>query len=103
MRPVLPGDLDAAVRCLICADPPSRAGLARELVARADVADRFRKHVGRAHARFGDGSLMAAARLSGPQGAAWRCDALYCACLVLVVEAIEGKRAIGQTMRHQGG
>jgi len=95
MRPILPGDLDAAARCLMAAGASRRPAMAANLVARADLADRFRKRTGRLHPCHGDGSLMAVARLAGAGAAIWRCDADYCRCLALVLDALEDRRAAG--------
>ncbi|MFW2587545.1 hypothetical protein [Sagittula sp. SSi028] len=61
MRPVLPGDISAAVRALLSVPPPDRAALARRLVEQAALADSHRRRTGCAHPDFGDGTLMAAA------------------------------------------
>ena len=95
MRPVLPGDLDAATRLLLTLPPGARAGRAAALVAQADTADRWRKRTGRAHPRWGDGSLMAAARLAARPAPVWRCDAAYCAALAAVLRALADRRSAG--------
>lgn len=61
MRPVLLTDLRAAAAVLAAAPEADWPGLAQRLVSEADAADRYRKRFGRAHCRFGTGSLMAAA------------------------------------------
>ncbi|SEQ17360.1 hypothetical protein SAMN05428995_103111 [Loktanella sp. DSM 29012] len=60
MRPVGLLDLDAVARCLCAATVQQQYDLAREIVGRADVADRYRKRLGRRHAVYGDGTLSAA-------------------------------------------
>lgn len=62
MRRILPGDLDA-LAAAICGLPDARAR-AEEIIGRAEVADRYTRRFGRVHARWGDGSLNAAARRS---------------------------------------
>jgi len=100
VRPILPGDLDAAVRSVLRSEVADRPALAADLVRRADLADRFRKRTGRLHPRHGDGSLMAVARLSGPAAAVWRCDVDYCDCLVVVLDALDIRRKSGRA--HAG-
>lgn len=93
MRPLLPGDLDCAVAVVMAHPPESRAGVAQRLLFQADVADRYRKRLGRAHPDYGSGSLMSAA-LSWPLGARGRVyDASYCAALIVVLTAVQDWRA----------
>lgn len=66
MRPVLVGDMLAAARVLMALPREARDGAMAELLAEAELADRFRKRCGRAHPRFGNGSLMAAALVRAP-------------------------------------
>lgn len=61
MRPVLHSDVIAAARALVPLPPRARDAAARRLVAQADAADRYRKHMGHAHRVWGNGTLMAAA------------------------------------------
>lgn len=62
MRPVSFADIEVAVRVLICVPPQARAKAMADLLDRADVADRYRKRVGRRHPQFGSGTLMSAAQ-----------------------------------------
>ena len=64
MRPLLPGDLDCAVAVVMAQPPEARADVAARLLAQADLADRYRKRLGRAHPHYGTGSLMSAALCS---------------------------------------
>ncbi|MCR8546575.1 hypothetical protein M4578_01945 [Salipiger sp. P9] len=93
MRPVLHGDLICAACALLAVPRGQRWRFARDLVARADAADRYRRHLGRAHPDWGNGTLMAAAlahvlaperRLDDPD---------YAECLILVLEALRVWRA----------
>jgi hypothetical protein len=92
MRPILPGDLDQATRALIPLARQDWPAHAARLVLAPDRADRFRKRTGRAHAAWGDGSLMAAALLIGPRGQAPWCDDTYCAALAAVLTALQLRR-----------
>lgn len=61
MRPVHLADIEAATRVLLAYAAAQRAGLIATLIARADTADRYRKHTGKMHAVFGSGTLSSAA------------------------------------------
>lgn len=61
MRRVLIGDIVAAARVLLPVPTEQRPALVRRLLRAADLADAHRQRRGRAHPRFGSGSLMAAA------------------------------------------
>jgi hypothetical protein len=89
MRPLLPGDLECAVAVVMVQPPEARAGVAAELLAQADLADRFRKRLGRAHPDYGTGSLMSAVH-----------DASYCAALIVVLTALQDWR--GRMVGHSG-
>lgn len=67
MKPVLPGDVSAAARALLPVPPDARPALARRLIEAASAADAHCRQTGRAHARWGNGTLMAAA-FGWPQG-----------------------------------
>lgn len=69
MRRVLIGDVVAAAQLLAAADAPQRAALAQALIAQADAAHRYMKRYGRAHPKWGIGTLEARARgqLPAPQ------------------------------------
>lgn len=88
MRCVLHGDLVAAARVLLALPPERRRAAMRLLLARARAADRYRLRHGRAHPRFGTGSLMAAAsgweRLPEPALS----DPDYLRCLIVVLSAL---------------
>ncbi|MDO6586059.1 hypothetical protein Q4543_11045 [Salipiger sp. 1_MG-2023] len=88
MRPVLHGDLVAAARALLCVPREQRWRVARDLVAQADVADRYRRRLGRVHPGWGNGTLMAAA-LGRPCAPERRLDDPdYTDCLILALEAV---------------
>ena len=60
MRPLHLFDLDVVVRAALAQPPEMRRRFLEQAVIRADVADRFRKRLGRAHPEYGDGSLATA-------------------------------------------
>jgi serine O-acetyltransferase len=61
MRPILPGDLDAATRVVLRLPPALRPVVIDRLLAEAELADRYRQRTGRLHPLHGNGSLSAAA------------------------------------------
>jgi len=61
MRPVLHTDLITAASALLTVPRGQRWRAARDLVMQADAADRYRQRTGKAHADWGNGTLMAAA------------------------------------------
>ena len=61
MRPIHLADLEAAARALMCCPNAARTALARQLIARADAADIYRKRSRKPHPTFGTGTLMSAA------------------------------------------
>ncbi|KAA8614017.1 DUF7742 family protein [Salipiger aestuarii] len=88
MRPVLHGDLVAGARALLCVPRGLRWRAARDLVAQADAADRYRRRLCRIHPDWGNGTLMAAA-LGRPHAPERRLDDPdYADCLILVLEAV---------------
>ncbi len=87
MRPVLPGDVSAAVRALLAVAPEGRAALAQRLVTEA-AADRYRRRFRRGHPDWGHGTLWAAA-LAHPVAAEPRLDDRdHLDCQFLVIEAL---------------
>lgn len=88
----MPGDLDCAVAVVMAQPPQARAEVAERLLYEADVADRFRKRLGRAHPVYGTGSLMSAALgwPDAPRGRVY--DASYCAALIVVLTAVQDWR-----------
>lgn len=62
MRPLHPTDISIAARALLMVPADQRIDFADKLVAEAEAVDKFRKNVGRAHVRMGNGSLEGAAR-----------------------------------------
>lgn len=89
----MPGDLDHCVRTLLSVPPEARAWAMDTIIARADLADRYRKRTGRILRGAGDGSLMTAAWTISRQPPPPRCDAAYCAGLAVVVGALADWRS----------
>lgn len=113
MRVVLHGDVSCAARALHAVPGAQRPGLCRQIIAEAEAADRFFRRNGRAHAAWGNGSLMAAAR-KYPLADEPSFDNMdYCACVVMVLTALQADHASRQgapsqpdaqlTQRRQAG
>ncbi len=92
MRPLLQADLESAVAVVLGQPMPLRRWTADQLLAQADIADRYRKRFGRAHPDFGSGSLMAAAGHWPALPQRPMCDAAYCAGMVIVLAAVQAWR-----------
>ncbi len=90
----------AAARALLAAPAETRESIMVDMLTAADIADDYRKTLGRAHPRHGTGSLMAAA--SGwPQPAEPGLDDPdYLACLICVLSVIRSTR---EAARNQKG
>ncbi|KQI69660.1 hypothetical protein AN189_04515 [Loktanella sp. 3ANDIMAR09] len=99
MRPVGLLDLDATARCLCVVTAQEQHDLAREIVARADVADRYRKRLGRRHALYGDGTLSAAtAPYATARGRV--AEQTYLAALRIVVDVLIARRGFCFSVRR---
>ncbi|PWE30658.1 hypothetical protein DDZ14_14590 [Maritimibacter sp. 55A14] len=101
MRPVLHGDVVTAARALLAAPPLLRGMLAERLVAEACWADIWRKRLRRAHPTWGDGTLEAAARRRALAREPFLNDADYCACMMLVFEALLARRRAGRAISRK--
>ncbi|MFC2967851.1 DUF7742 family protein [Acidimangrovimonas pyrenivorans] len=93
MRQVLPGDLVAAALVLRALPEAERDGALRRLLEEADLADRYRKRLGRPHPDYGNGSLMAAALRHRPGGEPFLSDPAYLDALGRVIAALRARRA----------
>ena len=67
MRPARLDDLASAARALLAVDDADWADLADRILAESDIADRYRKRLGRLWPGGLDGTIMSAA-LSRPHG-----------------------------------
>lgn len=92
MRPLLHGDLVAAARVLLGLAPARRPLIMARMLAAADLADRYRRRLGRPHPRFGGGSLMAAAAAWPQRPEPMPGDADYLDCLACVIAGIRRAR-----------
>ena len=91
MRPIHLTDLDQAVRTMLALPRDRHPATARAIVARAGLADRYRKRLRRRHPVWGDGTLAAAARGIGAPVCRVRCDADYRDALALLLVALTGR------------
>ena len=60
MREIVHGDVVAAACALLAVTPEGWEARIAGYLIRADAADRYRRRIGRAHPRWGNGSLMGA-------------------------------------------
>jgi len=88
MRRVLHGDVTAAARALFAVPPAARPGLLDRLFDEAEAADRHRMETGRAHPRFGTGSLMSAALGHPVTREPYLDDPGYAACMAAVFNVL---------------
>ncbi len=92
MRPVLHADIVAAARCLLAVAGSERRSLANRLIARASLADVYRKATGKVHPLWGNGCLESAAVRSRQAPEPFLDDPDYCGCMVEVFEAVISAR-----------
>ncbi|TDE40328.1 hypothetical protein [Antarcticimicrobium sediminis] len=102
MRPVLHGDVSCAARVLRAVPPGRRAALCRRMIREAEAADRYRLRHARVHPRWGNGSLMAAARHRGMADEPGFDDVDYCRCFIMVLEALAMRPLSLRRSRHSG-
>lgn len=93
MRHVGPGDLWAAARALHPVPGEDRARVMAALLARAEAADKYRRRYRRAHSRWGDGSLVAAALADRPPPAPGLGDPSFAAALASALDGLIAWRA----------
>jgi hypothetical protein len=88
MRPILPGDVTAAARALLHVPPGFRDALMKRIITEAEAADCYRRKFRKAHAVWGNGTLMAAA-LARPVAREPRSnDRDYLDCQARVIDAL---------------
>jgi hypothetical protein len=88
MRPLTLPDLMAAAR-LLCARPrPCWGALMALLLAETRTAEAWRQRMGRAHPRFGNGTLAACALARCPPPAPDLADPLFLHALATVLAAV---------------
>ena len=98
MRPLHGADLFDAMRAVLAVPAEARATRAAQVTRAARLADRYRKRLGRAHPRFGNGSLSDAARAFGLAKGPPRLGGKELAALLLVIEALVSQRWEGRRM-----
>ena len=98
MRPLRPADVMAAARALLSAPTAVRPELMRRMMVEADMADSYRRRLGRVHRIWGNGTLASAA-LVRPL-AAWQKpdDSDLLECLALVTDALLVRDRIGHPL-----
>ncbi len=101
MRPVAPPDLTVVARMLKALPEAGRAGAMQRLISEAEAADRYRKRVGRAHPRWGNGSLEAAARGHALAPEQSFSDTDYLACMAVVLGTVVAHRRANFRARLQ--
>ena len=101
MRPVLHGDLTALARHLLILPPPARRHACARIIAEADAADRYRKRFGRLHPKWGNGTLMAAARRRVLANEPPLHHEDYARCLILVLGALAERRQAARQSQRQ--
>ena len=84
MRRVMHGDIVAAACRLRDTPPGKRPAVLQALMERAHAADLYRRRFGRAHPRWGDGTLAAATRQPVPRPEPPLSDTDYLWCIGLV-------------------
>jgi len=88
MRPVLYGDVTAAARAMLAAEPVARRRLLLRMLAEAEAADAHRRETGRVHPLWGTGSLMSAALAYPVAPEPCLDDRDYAGCMAQVFEAL---------------
>ena len=101
MQPVLHGDVVAAARHLLCVPIKHRSGVMRRMIARADMADEFRRATLRNHRFWGDGTLEAVAVRAHLAYEPFLDDPDYCACMMVVFQALLERVGISRVHRKR--
>jgi len=85
MRALHLSDLHVAACALRGLAPDQQAAQMQEALERADIADRYRKRLRRAHPLYGSGTLSGT---FGPVKVPDHCDLAYCEALLNVAKAV---------------
>lgn len=88
MRSITQGDIAAAARAALARPAPERAAAIAALIAEAELADRYRRRLGRLHPCLGNGTLMAAALARGAVPEPAPGDPAYLRAMAQVIEAL---------------
>lgn len=86
--PLLHGDISNAACALLMVAPDMRRRICAQMVADASQAVEHVRRTGRLHPRYGNGSLMAAARARGIADEPGFNDPDYCSCVIEVLKAV---------------
>lgn len=89
MRQITHGDLTAAARAIWPLPPEARDAAIASLLAKARAADAYRKRFGRAHPRWGNGSLAGAASIGPLPPEPFLSTRTYRDCLMRVLAALD--------------
>ncbi|MEJ6398048.1 DUF7742 family protein [Yoonia sp. 208BN28-4] len=92
MRPFHIADIDVAVRYLLSVPQADWSATAHQIVKRADLADRFRKRLARAHPEWGTGTLATAIPARVGRAYPAHCDGTYLAALAVLINALQSHR-----------
>lgn len=93
MREVYLSDVTAAARALLAVPPAFREEACAQLLSEAEWADKYTKRLGKPHQRWGNGTLMAAARSRRLMPERTFSDPDYAACFILVFQCLQRHRA----------
>jgi hypothetical protein len=108
MRAVLHADVVTAARALLAVPEAQRPALVERMLDEAGAADAYRKRFRRLHPLWCDGTLRAVAALRRLAPEPPLNDSDYCGCLIVVLEALLGRRSArprgeaARFIRHQG-
>ncbi|WP_380052806.1 hypothetical protein ACFE33_09830 [Falsihalocynthiibacter sp. SS001] len=80
--------MSSAACALLKLPEEARAGAFDEMLMQAEAADKYRKVTGRAHPRWGNGSLMAVARTHPIAREPFLDHLEYCAILAMIFERL---------------
>ncbi|WP_299353006.1 hypothetical protein [uncultured Shimia sp.] len=99
MRRVMHGDVVAAARALLALPESGRRRACQRMIHEAHCAHRYMRRFGRAHALWGDGSLMATAHKRVLLPEPGFSDTRYCGCVEMVLHELIEWRAARQITR----
>lgn len=92
MRPVLYSDLRAAALAVLAVPEGARPSLCTQLLREADFADKFVRRTGRLHPDWGNGTLMAVARLRHLASDRTFDDPGYCSAFQLILSGLIARK-----------
>jgi hypothetical protein len=92
MRSVHLCDLNLAARTLMMVRAEGRSLRIAQILDQAHAADKFRKRTGRAHSRYGNGTLAAACHHQPKHMMPAQCDENYLASMEVVIRGLLARR-----------